>query len=114
MTINMQLSKFLESKETNKWLDDDILAVYVRKSTRLLCGERVSFLDIANIREIAPEYLGKGYFKSFITHAEQTGENIYVENVLSPTLRDMLRKHGYAPTHDSLFKLSSERAAQDI
>ena len=78
-------------------LQDDRLAVYVRRARRIFDGELSWCVDIGSVNVIRQRDEGKGYFRDFITWLEANcPENyIYIENVLNPRLEIMLEKHGY-------------------
>lgn len=93
--IAEQLDEFILSTFRNKWLDDGILSVYVRKGYHMYEGMILNTLDIANISTISEEYQGKGHFKSFMNKVESVGKPVWVENIHNPLLSRMLVKHGY-------------------
>lgn len=93
--ITEQLDDFIDSPVSNKWLNDGILSVYVRKGYHVYDGMILNTLDIANISTISEQYQGKGYFKTFMKKAESIGKPIWVECIHNPLLSRMLVKHGY-------------------
>ena len=94
-SIVEQVDEFMNSVSQNLWLDDGILAVYVRKGRHLISREVYNTFDVANIRSLEPEHLGKGYFRTFMEKVESLGLPVYVENIHNPALAEMLEKNGY-------------------
>ena len=64
--IRTLFKRFLASNFRNQWMNGSGLAVYVRKSTRLIEGRMVSCLDIANMQAQRP---GRGTGGRFIEDA---------------------------------------------
>lgn len=97
LDIVYQLNNFMESSINNKWLVDDSLSIYVRKGKHCVSeSKQITYtIDIANIKQIAERYEGKGYFRTFMIQSEQFGIPVMVENIYNPKLINMLKKNGY-------------------
>lgn len=93
------IDEFIQSKLPCKWIEGDILAVYLRKGIHLIDGKMLDTLDVANIRSIPKEYRRQGYFKAFMLKIESYGKPVYVECIHNPSLLKMLNKHGYQTIH---------------
>lgn len=89
------LDEFMNSKVPCKWIENDVLGVYIRKGIHRIHGELLNTIDIANIRSIPNQHRGKGYFKSFMLKIESYNKPVYVECIHNPRLLEMLNKHGY-------------------
>jgi len=93
-----QLKDFIEMAKgrinANQWLEDDMMKVYVRKSSRLVSGQRMNTLDIANIDVTEP---GHGTGGKFFEQAHEMNPWLatYFESVLNNRLGRYLLKHGY-------------------
>lgn len=95
MCMDELIDEFMQSTYSCKWIENDILGVYIRKGIHLIHGKVLNTIDIANIRSIPDQYKGKGYFKSFILKIESYNKPVYVECIHNPHLLEMLTKHGY-------------------
>ena len=93
--IRTLLKRFLASNFRNQWMNGSGLAVYVRKSTRLIEGRMVSCLDIANMVAQRP---GRGTGGRFIEDAQRLNpyEAIFVENVLTDRFVHYFERNGWA------------------
>src|SRR4051812_13764670 len=109
--LEVQLRKlFINTSHRSDWLEDDILQVYIRKTYRVIKGQHVWTIDIANVT-ILPQHQGKGYFGALIQKIEQLIrelrpdiQGIYIENVLFEWLRRHLVKIGFEPVASSGWK----------
>ena len=94
--INTLLDLFLlDTARQNAWLKDKNIAVYVRKSRRVIEGMPVETLEIGSVSTKKP---GRGFFKYFILHLESKGQVVFVENVFNLGLLAMLVKANYTIT----------------
>lgn len=100
MLVN-ELKDFLHSSERSRWLCNNKVKVYVRKSTRYLrINDQKALpykcLDIASI-EVTPKYQRQGIFKKVL----QTWINynpfpvVFIENVLNDDLYTWLMQQSY-------------------
>lgn len=97
-----ELDLFLASSDRNRWLFEDKIKVYVRKSTRIINKElRCKCLDIASI-EVEPGYYNHGIFTDFMTQLlkEYPNLNIYVENICNPAVTHVLKKFDFKFKND--------------
>lgn len=101
MSVINQLDEFIEDSSRmkygrNLWLEDSIMKVYVRKSTRFIDDEKLIALDIATV-EVDQKYQGKGIFSKFLDYVQNSNpwDVVYVESVLNPIVLKMLEKRGY-------------------
>jgi hypothetical protein len=78
-----------------KWLEDDLMRVYVRKG-RHMCGKKMKLtLDIANVTVFEE---GKGTFSRFIAKAHELNpwDATYVECVQNERLASWLFRNGWS------------------
>lgn len=101
MSVIESLKEFLSESEkliiNRKWIDDDDMKVYVRKSRRLLTPDLISVcLDIASV-EVEEEKQGKGIFSSFLEKAHEMNpwDATYIECVVNQKLRAFLEREGW-------------------
>ena len=90
-----QIDDFILSKNSNIWLEDKILQIYVRKNFRYINHQQINTFDIANIPAIQKKYQGKGHFKQFMIKVESLGIPVFVESIQNPNLAEMLERNGY-------------------
>ena len=97
--IRTLLKRFLASNLRNTWMSGSGLAVYVRKSTRMIEGRMVSCLDIANMVAQRP---GRGTGGRFIEDAQLLNpyEAIFFENVQNDRLARRLERTGWTRLPD--------------
>lgn len=78
-----QISVFLSSKDNRKWIGNDAISIYVRKSKRIFHNNFYEFFDFASIE--ASE-TGTGLFTQIIKKFEERypNKNIFIESVLTP------------------------------
>lgn len=81
--IMIQISVFLNSKENRRWIVNDAIRIYVRKSKRIFHNNFYDFFDFASIEATET---GTGLFTQIIKKFEERypNKNIYIESVLSP------------------------------
>lgn len=87
----------------NEWLSIPPLEVYLRcPANRYLNHEKVQSLDLANV-SVDQDAQGQGYFAEFLKVLEEKNpyDVLYVENVLSKRLAEVLRKHGYSELREA-------------
>ena len=89
-----EILNFLNSKEKTLYVTDEVIKIYLRKSTRYYQKRAiVNCLDIANIS--IPEVIwnngiGTRFFEVLFDKFSEY--NIYIENVLNPALIHILEK----------------------
>lgn len=78
-----QISVFLNSKDNKRWIGNDAISIYVRKSKRIFHNEIYDFFDFANIEATET---GTGLFTKIIKKFEDIypNKNIFIESVLTP------------------------------
>ena len=105
------LSEFLHNESSfprNAWVHEKGFSdLYVRKSYRIVDGQRLFFVDIANV---AARHPGLGYFTALVTKlhygyrhhkkghsgtSKMPPQNIYVEAVLSERFANYLERIGF-------------------
>lgn len=91
--LKKRIYRWYNSSIRNEWINSKTIAVYLRKSFRLIDGNHINAIDIANVT-VFFKYQNQGYFKSLILFLETLG-NIYVESVLNDELALALLKNGY-------------------
>ena len=104
MFIDNHLEWLLALKEIkptlpqSKWFKLEYIDVYLRMGKRVVDGQYMEAVTIANIECVAP---GQGHFRAFITELETFCKSnlpdhiILAENVVAPNLYTMLLKHHY-------------------
>jgi hypothetical protein len=102
MTVEEQLSEFMINNPAitvlgvgrNRWLEDETLKVYVRRSIRFLNDCRYNMLDVANIAASPP---GQGRFTKFLDYAERMRpyQGIFIESVINRRLAEFLDNRRY-------------------
>lgn len=94
-----QLLLFLGGKRTNQYIRDDAMSIYIRKSRRLIDGEMIQFLDLANI-QIEDDYQNKGIYSNLMKKIVEKypDYNIFIENILNPHTEPILKKLGFKYT----------------
>ncbi len=93
--IFIQLEQFMQSPLRNKWLEDDNIKVYVRKSQRNIGQNKLySFLDLASFEVVEQN---KGTFTNFLTELlrRYPNVNLYVESILNPKVESILKKFNF-------------------
>lgn len=88
LTTERQLAKFIADSDGqlltysfNRWLSlDPTLEVYVRRSTRFINSEWITFLDLANV---SADPQGAGRFTRFLEYVESVKpyQGVYIEQV---------------------------------
>lgn len=84
---------FMQSTDRNRWINEDGIQLYVRKSKRLVNNQMIDFLDIASI---TIKDKNKGKFQSLLKLLMGKYENIYVESILNPIMCHILDKYGFS------------------
>ena len=99
----LTLEEFLQPLPTNLvpnvvWMGDGPLRVYMRRAKRLIGGEYVETLDLANM-EVDEPSRGCGRFTRFLVGAERLAMRrariVFVENVLSRRFQRFFERRGY-------------------
>lgn len=77
-----QISFFVRSKDNRRWISNDTIRIYVRKSKRLFHNVFYDFFDFANIEATET---GTGLFTQIIKKFEEKypNKNIFIESVLT-------------------------------
>lgn len=94
--IEKQIVSFLNGSQRIAWLENDVIRLYVRHSERILGNRGMHpVFDVASI-SVADEYRGQGVARQVFDFIElHVQRPIFVENVLSRSLRRMLKERGY-------------------
>lgn len=102
-----ELHLFIESSKKTKfgasrWIGDDQMKVYVRKSKRQLKDQLVDCFDVASI-EVYPQFQNQGLGGTFLKIAHEANPYFatYIENVMDENLMNHLQKNGWMRTPDS-------------
>ena len=94
----MNLLQFLAQPQSNLWISERNIKVYVRKSMRYIPWTLVPCLDLANV-EVTESKRGQGIFTAFLskfeTEAAKLKRIVYVESILEPRLEKFLLARGY-------------------
>jgi hypothetical protein len=92
----MNLDEFLRSNLRNSYIRENHMEVYVRKSTRLIKGEWIQFIDVANVT-VEWDFRSKGIFTGFLKSLIFDYEfNIYVESILNPIVERICLNLGFS------------------
>lgn len=89
------INSFLNDDQLrNTYIQNDVLSLYIRKSRRVLNGEIVKCLDLANI-SIEEEYQNQGIFKMVVNVINELNpyEWLMIENTLNPVLVEWGKKY---------------------
>lgn len=97
MFLFQDLHLFLKTKLRNKWIQNDVIKLYVRKSQRSIEGKVYDFFDFASIEIINEDDRGNGYFTNFLFSfmGKYPTKNIYIECVLTERFKTYLIKLGF-------------------
>lgn len=95
--LHQLLDAFLVSDRGNEWLRGDYLEVYLRKGLRALTMEArgVPTIELSNLRDQPVETQLQGIFPAFLTHLENQGKTVFVENVGPRQLQWYFTRRGY-------------------
>lgn len=96
----MNLELFLSGEfPHNTWIKERNIAIYIRKSVRLIGEKTYPCLDIGSV-EVNEKHRGQGIFTSFLKRFEQEAKKlnrgVFVENIFNKRLLQHLLSHGYA------------------
>lgn len=102
MDILEQLEEIIKRSDNrtfnNSYINSDKMTAYVRVTTRLIQGEILKTIDIANV-SVNVEHQQQGVFKDFLKGVEELAKRynrtIYIESVLSLVLVNKLPSYGY-------------------
>ena len=96
-----QLGEFIQEgmdRQYNhvRWISDDVMKVYVRKSRRYINDKLIICLDLASI-EVIENKRGQGIFTAFLgyAHALNPWDVTYIENVLAPRFARYFRNNNW-------------------
>lgn len=86
----------------NKWFHDPNIDIYLRKTKRIVDGQFLQTLDIANI---SVHDTGIGFFTELLGQIEEFCkdspiENIFIENVMTDRFCHFFVKRGYTEKED--------------
>lgn len=98
-SVERQFLQFLQGTEgkshgVSRWLRDESLQVYVRRSLRLVEGSLVRAVDIATIVAETP---GQGRGSRFLRYAQSIcpAPYLWLESVLNPRFAKWLERQGW-------------------
>ena len=94
--LRQLMQEFLSSNERNRWLYFDGGKVYVRKSLRMIAGESMPVLDIANI-SVDMQRQGHGTVVVNALHNAHFYPATYIENVMVEGWANSLERNGWIP-----------------
>src|ERR1041385_270650 len=116
MAKKLTIEEFLETAEMrNEYIRYKDIVAYVRKSLRLIDGERKRCLDRANTKNVRRQnnmesmakFYRTGLYREFDDLMKRLAveygyDGVYVESVLNDFLPDVLVRYGYrlVPDHD--------------
>jgi len=114
--IQGYIEEFIQSNRRNEWLFFHWGKVYVRKSTRSLCRDKLlsKCFDIATI-EIFPQHQLKGICKRIINICHETNpfDVTFIEQVRPQYLKKHLLSNGYEQTYDDCNNFFKYVASED-
>lgn len=91
--IRPTFDELLQKDRGNAWVKEPgFVGLYVRIGQRLIGGEHVRTIDLANF-EVRRK--GRGVFSRFVKKIEKYQLPIFVENVLSDRFANFLQKTGF-------------------
>ena len=101
-----QLDRFMNSPARSQWLQFGPLAVFVRRSKRMVEGKYVTALDIATV-EVAASHRRQGHFSRLYELVRLTAQafeldGVWIESIQEPVLVDFCIRRGgiKASSHD--------------
>jgi hypothetical protein len=94
--LRQLMQEFLSSNERNRWLYFNGGKVYVRKSLRMIAGESMPVLDIANI-SVDMQRQGHGTVVVNALHNAHFYPATYIENVMVEGWAGSLERNGWVP-----------------
>lgn len=94
--LRQLIQEFLLSNDRNRWLYFDGGKVYVRKSRRMIAGEAMQALDIANI-SVDMQRQGHGTVVVNALHNAHFYPATYIENVMIEGWANSLERNGWIP-----------------
>lgn len=87
----------------NSYINSDKMTAYVRVTTRLIQGQMLNTIDIANV-SVDLKYQQQGVFKDFLKGVEKLAHRydrtVYIESVLSLVLVNKLPSYGYTSNQE--------------
>lgn len=88
--ILYQIATFLKSNNNRKWIGNDAISIYIRKSKRSFKGQMYDFFDFASIDATET---GTGLFSQILKKFEETypDKNIYIESVLTDRFANYIK-----------------------
>ncbi len=96
--IFREIDKFLDGPERNKWIGDDNMEIFVRKSKRFIEGKIQDFFDFATVN-LDASIRGKKVFTNLLeTFITNYPYNIFVESIQNPAVTHILKKFGFKET----------------
>jgi hypothetical protein len=96
--IFSEIDRFLKGAERNKWISDDSMEIYIRKSKRFIEGELRDFFDFATIN-LDESIRGQKVFTNLLdSFIRKYPHNIYVESIQSPAVTHIIKKFGFKET----------------
>lgn len=103
-----KLHFFIHSNERNKWINDGLFKIYIRKSGRMLKGKMRKCLDLASFEVLDENNYGKGIFTNFLTELLKiySTTNIFVESILNSKVEFILKKFNFEEQHLGSYQLN--------
>lgn len=103
-----KLHSFIHSNERNKWVNDELFKIYVRKSVRRLKGKMRICLDFASFEVMNENNYGKGIFTNFLTKLLKiySTTNIFVESILNSKVESILKKFNFEEQRLDTYQLN--------
>ena len=85
-----QISIFLNSNDNRRWIGNDAISIYIRKSKRSFNGQIYDFFDFATIETTKT---GTGLFTQILKRFEEIypDKNIYIESVLTDRFANYIK-----------------------
>lgn len=107
MDILDQLEELIDQSSNrtfnNSYINDEKMTAYVRITTRLIQGQMLNTIDIANV-SVDLKYQQQGVFKDFLKGVEKLAHRydrtVYIESVLSLVLVNKLPSYGYTSNQE--------------
>ena len=89
-----QIEEFMNLPIKNKWIGNDEIKIYIRKSKRYINEKMIDCFDIATIEV---EKQGKGLFTKILDQIIQKypTTNIFIESIMEPRFRGFFKRKGF-------------------
>lgn len=105
--IFSEIDEFLNSSIRNKYIGNNTLTIYVRKSKRRIGDDLIEFFDIANV-SVDEKFQGFHIFTSFLENFlhKYPSTNMFIECIHNPSVTHIAKKFGFKIKADNEFDIN--------